>query len=137
LDITLGADVAVSRNGGIAVAIDYSVGFAFPKGRVKALDKQDKQAALEALDKKESAKAKKRAGGRCEVRDLHVRCWRKDVHTHHLISGIGKRNRGEKSILSTWKLRVCQMCHDAIHTKILKPTTADADASTVRFWRAR
>jgi hypothetical protein len=121
------------------MAIDFS-GFAFPKARNKALDKQDKQAALEALDKKESAKAKKRAKGRCEVQwfsPLLYRCQRKDVHTHHLISGIGKRNRGEKSILAAWKIRVCQTCHDAIHAKILRPTSADADASTIRFWRAR
>jgi hypothetical protein len=130
------------------MAIDFS-GFAFPKARNKALDKQDKQAALEALDKKENAKAKKRAKGRCEVivsRGVppkgsvtlwhSERCQRKDTETHHLIGGIGRRNRG-KSILADYKLRVCKECHAAITANILKPTTAEHDAGTVRFWRAR
>jgi hypothetical protein len=123
------------------MAIDFS-GFAFPKGRVKALDKQDKQAALEALDKKENAKAKKRAKGRCEVyapvRGLAypARCIHKDVETHHLLGGIGRRNRG-KSVLAEYKLRVCKECHTAITANILKPTTAEATAETVRYWRAR
>jgi hypothetical protein len=133
------------------VAIDYSSpGFAFPKARNKALDKQDKQAALEALDKKENAKAKKRAKGRCEVMEQRpnawshfpgksfslARCGNKDTETHHLLGGIGRRNKG-KSILAEYKLRVCKDCHAAITANILKPTTAEHDASTVRYWRSK
>jgi hypothetical protein len=130
------------------VAIDWSflndIPGAIPKGRVKALEKQDKQAALLALDKKENAKAKKRAGGRCEVlevahrRDtvMTVACLNKGTDPHHLIGGIGRRNKG-KSILAEYKLWVCRECHNQITANILKPTTAEHDASTVRFWRAR
>jgi hypothetical protein len=94
----------------MVMAIDYSI-FAIPKSRVKALDKADKAKAIDAKDKKESAKAKKRAKGRCEMR-LRVgvlnaaseRCKRKDAHTHHLISGIGRRNKGD-SILASSAIR--------------------------------
>jgi hypothetical protein len=123
------------------MAIDYSLS-AFPKSRVKALDKQDKAKALEALDKKESAKARKRAKGRCEVQDvvtfrdsdgalimLETRCGRKDTETPHLSGGSGRRNKG--------KLRVCKECHQAITQNILRPTTATHDAATVRYWRSR
>jgi hypothetical protein len=122
------------------MAIDYSL-FAIPKSRVKALDKADKAKAIEAQDKKENAKAKKRAAGMCEVIEVHGnasygRCGHKDTETHHLIGGIGRRNKG-KSIMAEYKLRVCKGCHAAITANILRPTTAEHDASTVRFWRAR
>ena len=132
------------------MAIDYS-GLAIPKGRVKALDKADKTKAIEAQDKAENAKAKKRAGGRCEVVEMRpiigaspsfksvnvaMRCPSAAAETHHLIGGIGRRNKG-KSILAEYKLRVCKECHAAITANILRPTTAEHDASTVRYWRAR
>ena len=121
--------------------IDYS-GFAFPKQRVKALEKIDANQALDAKDKAENTKARNRAKGTCEVREqvrrhgVSVRCPRKDTQTHHLIGGIGRRNRGD-SVLAINKLRVCQECHDAITKNILRPTTAEHDARTVRYWRAR
>jgi hypothetical protein len=128
------------------MAIDYSL-FAIPKQRVKALDKADARKALEAKDKAESAKAKKRAKGRCEVhfaepygknltRWVGLFCSSKDTETHHLIGGIGRRNKG-KSILADYKLRVCKECHAAITANILRPTTAEHTAATVRFWRAK
>jgi hypothetical protein len=126
------------------VAIDYSA-LAFPKTRPKALDKKDKAKALAAKDKAENAKAKKRANGQCEVRGWEIveggipcvcRCTRKDTQTHHLLGGIGRRNKG-KSVLAQFKLRVCDSCHAAITANVLKPTTADHDASTVRYWRAK
>ena len=121
--------------------IDYS-GFAFPKQRVKALEQQDKATALESKDKAENAKARKRAKGHCEVIEPcpigggMVRCLRKDTQTHHLIGGIGRRNKG-KSILADYKLRVCDQCHDDITRKILQPTTAEHTAATVRYRRVR
>lgn len=134
------------------MAIDWTVfnglGCALPKGRVKALLKEDKTKAIEKQDKAESAKAKKRAKGRCEVHERwplpnvltgrypYVRCSHKDTDTHHLIGGIGRRNKG-KSILADWKLRVCKECHDLITKHILRPTTAEHDAHTVRYWRAK
>jgi len=130
------------------MAIDYS-GFAFPKTRVKALDQADRTRARTAQDKAENAKAKRRAQGTCEVFCLvavhpargkyvgeYQRCRQVDTATHHLIGGIGRRNRG-KSILAAYKLRVCAKCHDAITKNILRPTTAEHTAETVRYWRAR
>lgn len=121
--------------------IDYS-GFAIPKSRPKALDAREAKAQLESHDKQESAKAKKRAEGRCEVVEYdstlrgNIRCYRVDAHTHHLISGIGRRNKG-KSILAAWKLRVCDQCHRDIHAKVFQPTTAEANAATIRYRRVR
>lgn len=124
--------------------IDYSQ-FAFPKSRPVALDKADKQKAIESRDKAENAKAKKRANGRCEVivvldsvgrKKATARCERKDVETHHLIGGIGRKNKGD-SILAEYKLRCCMECHSLITKKILKPTTATHDAATVRYWRSK
>lgn len=121
------------------MAIDYSL-FAIPKTRVKALDKAEKQRAIAATDKRENAKAKERANGRCEVRERarfgHLRCEHKDTQTHHLKGGIGRRNRGD-SILAINKLRVCAECHTAITANILRTTTATHDAITVRYWRAK
>jgi hypothetical protein len=119
---------------------------AFPKSRPKALEKEEKQHALALKDAKENAKARTRAKGQCEVqvrvvnavgrKSIAVRCVRKDSQTHHLKGGIGRRNRGV-SILSDWKLRVCDQCHADITGKILKPTTAEADAHTIRYWRSK
>jgi hypothetical protein len=123
------------------MAVDYT-GFALPKGRPKALDKADKAKALAAQDKAESAKARKRAGGRCEVRfesvtsPQGIRCISKDTETHHLLGGIGRRNRGE-SVLATRKLRTCHECHRLITAKLLQPTTAGHTAATVRYRRIR
>ena len=127
------------------MAIDYS-GSAFPKGRASALVKGDAKRAQDTTDKKENAKAKKRANGQCEVvfRSLRdsgnpwglLRCPHVDQETHHLIGGIGRRNKG-KSILAAYKLRVCSRCHSDITKNTLRPTTAEHDASTVRYWRAR
>jgi hypothetical protein len=121
------------------MAIDYSA-LAFPKTRPRALEKADKDKAVAAMDKAENVKAKKRAKGTCEVRIVGVtapwRCIRKDTQTHHLLGGIGRRNKG-KSILADYKLRVCDLHHKEITANILRPTTAEHDASTVRYWRAR
>jgi hypothetical protein len=128
------------------MAIDYSI-FAIPKPRPRALDKDAEDAKRDTLDKQESAKAKKRALGRCEVRtewnyvnsNLEspvTRCTRQDAHTHHLKGGIGRRNHGV-SIMAEQKLRVCHKCHADIHAKVLRPTTAEHDAKTVKFWRVK
>jgi hypothetical protein len=126
------------------MAIDYSV-FKFGKPRVKALLKEDKTKAIEAEDARESAKARARAKGQCEVqvridgrsrKGVYARCTKKDTQTHHLIGGIGRRNRGA-SILAIKKLRVCDSCHDLITRKILKPTTGEHDADTVRYVRSK
>jgi hypothetical protein len=127
------------------IVIDYSQ-FKFAKSRPKALDKADADRARDAKDKAENAKARTRAKGQCEVlillvggaptrKPVYARCPNKDTQTHHLIGGIGRRNKG-KSILADYKLRVCEKCHAAITANILRPTTAQHDAYTVRYWRA-
>jgi hypothetical protein len=63
-------------------------------------------------------------------------CTRKDAHTHHLLSGIGRKNIG-RSILASAKIRVCESCHTQIHSRILQPTTATTEAATIRFRRVR
>lgn len=124
--------------------IDYSQ-FPFPKSRPVALDKADKQKAIKSRDKAENARARKRANGRCEVivvldsvgrRKATARCERKDTETHHLIGGIGRKNRGD-SILAKYKIRVCAEHHREITSNILQPTTAKHDAATVRYWRSK
>jgi hypothetical protein len=126
------------------MAVDYTQ-FAYPKTRVKALEKADKAKAIEAQDRKENAKARKRAKGRCEVLTeaycvgrtvMCLKCPRKNAHVHHLISGIGRRNMG-RSILAEHKLCVCEICHHDIHAKVLQPTTATDEAASVRYRRAR
>lgn len=99
-----------------------------PKPRIRALVKRDKDAAKDAIDRREKAKVRKRSGGMCEVRWKHqgrgftaARCWRRAIPgTHHLIFGIGRRNVG-KSILAEHRLDVCQRCHDEITQRILVP----------------
>jgi hypothetical protein len=135
------------------MAVDYT-GFALPKGRPKALDKADKAKALAAKDRDENIKAKMRARGRCEVLELVERlgqkypdgscevvtvsmpCMRPDTQTHHMIGGIGRRNKG-RSIMADYKLRVCAECHAAITANILQPTTAEHTAATVKYRRMR
>lgn len=118
---------------------------AIPKPRPRALDKQDRVKAKQSVDEKESAKARARSGGRCEVRvdsrailDVPVltRCSRRASETHHLISGSGRRGIGE-SALAKNKLRVCGICHDLITRHILQPHWTDVQdrAGSVTFIR--
>jgi hypothetical protein len=51
------------------MTIDYS-GFAFPKGRVRALVKEEHAAKVRTTDEKENAKARKRAKKQCEVQEM-------------------------------------------------------------------
>lgn len=122
------------------------------KPRPKLLDRQDVARENKATDRTENAKVKKRSGGRCEValpmfifHDTNVatltltRCERRAAHVHHLISGIGRRNRGV-SILAEHKLHVCAKCHREIHGHVLNPQNATAEreaASTVTYERVR
>ena len=83
----------------------------FPKPRPRALDKQDRKAAIDAMDKSENAKVKIRSGGRCEgVIVGEGRCTRRAFSVHHMISGIGVRGRGV-SALQKHKQAVCDGPH--------------------------
>lgn len=126
------------------MAIDYS-GFKYCKSRVRALVKEEKHHAIALTDEKENAKARARAKGQCEVqvqltsigrKKQYQRCPNRDTQTHHLKGGIGRRNKGV-SILADYKLRVCNSCHPLITGNILQPTTAEADAYTVKYWRSK
>jgi hypothetical protein len=115
-----------------------------PKPRVKLLDKRDAQRDLAKIDKEQRAICKVRSGGRCEVvidppfpvlRGL--RCIHKATENHHLIGGIGRRNKG-KSILAAHRLEVCQWCHAEITGHVLVPIgTGREEAQTVRFERKK
>jgi hypothetical protein len=121
---------------------------ALAKPRPKLLDKRDAKAKTAKLDREENAKVKQRSGGQCEVRTVadysprstwhsnFKRCPFRASHTHHLISGIGRRNVG-KSILAAHKLHVCERCHEEIHGHVLKPVNdyEREDAATVRYER--
>ena len=101
------------------------------------------------MDRDENAKVKQRSGGQCEVwelrwmrtgtkRDDYTRCPLRGSHVHHLISGIGRRNRGV-SIEAAHKLHVCERCHEEIHGHVLKPINATEReaAATVKYERIR
>ena len=105
-----------------------------PKPRPRALEKGDRRRVRETTDQRESAKVKARAQGRCEVIIVgEGRCTRRDVHTHHLIGGWGRRNRGP-SILAAHKLRTCARCHSEITTHVLVSNGSDT-AARVRYTR--
>lgn len=94
--------------------------FAFPKGRPRKLDKDDRDRLVVTTDRDENTKAKQRAGGRCEVFEVgRGRCMRKDQHTHHMLSGFGRRGKG-RSGLAEHKQRVCATCHHEITTHVLR-----------------
>lgn len=114
------------------------------KPRPKLLEQRETKAAISTQDRAENAKVKQRSGGQCEVQMLWIspsetfpkRCPLRASHVHHLISGIGRRNRGV-SILAAHKLHVCERCHSEIHGHVLKPINATEReaAATVRYER--
>ena len=94
----------------------------------KPAPQRSKRSRQTALDRKESAKVRKRSGGRCEVaeelmrfpatrtsqaRPVLMRCCNCAVHVHHLIAGRGKRGVGI-SALQIHKQHVCEICHSGI-----------------------
>lgn len=118
-----------------------------PKKRPHLLDKREAKANTDRLDRQERATCRERSGGVCEVltyyyegrrRSLYAyRCSRPASENHHLIGGIGRRNRG-RSILAAHRLDVCQRCHAEISGKVLVPCVTQAKAecaATVRYER--
>lgn len=93
---------------------------AFPKSRPRLLDQRDAKAARDAFDLAESAEAKRRANGRCEVFVVgEGRCTKRDTETHHLLGGWGRRGRGE-SAKAIRKQRCCAAHHKLITGHVLK-----------------
>ena len=107
---------------------------AFPKPRPRILEKREAKAALAAKDCAERKLCKLRSGGRCEVVTqtakpecsalVIMRCKRAAVHNHHLLGGVGRRNRGE-SVLAIHRLDTCRECHQEIEAELLQPADRD------------
>lgn len=122
------------------------------KPRPKLLDKRDVKAEVGKQDRFERQKCKVRSGGRCEVLthsfslsapgiapEMHFRrCSRRSSQNHHLIGGIGRRNKG-KSILAAHRLDTCDRCHEEITNHVLVPMdgTQREHAATVKYERVR
>lgn len=127
---------------------------AYPKPRPRLLITRETAATQRAKDVKERAKCRTRSGGQCEVivritwLDVWVgsppfarwaidRCPRRASENHHLIGGIGRRNRG-RSLLAAHRLDVCTTCHREITEHVLKPLSGANryNAATVMFTSA-
>lgn len=114
------------------------------KPKPRLLERRARRAAVTAEDRKQNDLVKIRSGGACEVRTVvthhshvtSIRCLRRAVHVHHLISGMGRRNIG-KSILAAHKLHVCDLDHADIHGHVLVPVDflTREDAATVVYSR--
>lgn len=106
---------------------DYPAGAFFKHDMVPAKVQRDQRKKKRlANDEEESAKAKERSGGRCEVvwfgkkARKAQRCERPIMPgIHHMIGGWGKRARGI-SILAEHKQAVCRECHDLITGHVLR-----------------
>ena len=111
-----------------------------PKAKPAKLARDQRKRDLEREDRKESAKVKKRSGGRCEAvvddRTPFGRCGRRAVHVHHLLSGIGVRARG-RSRLAEHKLHVCDRCHADIHGHVLRRVGGPTPVWTDTWERSR
>jgi len=114
----------------------------FPKPSPWLLEQRKAKAGVAKKDREERAKVRARSGGRCEVLVL-IRgrvfdvCQRRATENHHLLSGIGRRNRG-RSILAAHRLDVCKDCHTEITRKVLVPCVEQSKAecaATVRYER--
>lgn len=112
-----------------------------PKGDIvpKALEKQKRDAKRKASDEAETAKARERSQGRCEVKWFGKKA-RTMVHCpkpimpgiHHMIGGWGKRARG-LSILAEHKQAVCADCHPLITQHILRRVGGDVPLWTDEY----
>ena len=90
---------------------------AHPKGRPASLLREDRRKARASKDEQESAKVRKRSGGRCEM-NTRRRCQRWAVHVHHVLGGNGTRGRGP-SALAINKLHLCPKCHSDVHSHVV------------------
>ena len=97
-------------------------GLKFSKQRPRVLDKEDRQAELDALDRKGTTEARTRAKGCCEIEVVGERlCARPGAHTHHMLGGNGRRGKGE-STKAVRKQRVCTEHHSEINNGLIRRT---------------
>lgn len=122
---------------------DPEVAKKLAKPRPRLLDKREAQGKVKTKDQQERDKCHERSGRKCEVVEefesgYSFRCLRPVVENHHLISGIGRRNKG-RSILAEHRLDTCKRCHDDITGKVLRPIdgTQKELAATVRYERVK
>lgn len=115
----------------------------FPKPRPRLLEKRERSAEIAAVDRQQRAICRERSGGVCEVREqcgkALIRCKRRASQNHHLIGGIGQRNKG-RSILAEHRLDVCDECHTLITHNVLVPCVEQSlaeRAGMVRYERKR
>jgi len=110
-----------------------------PKDRPVFLDKRERANDLRKRDEEEKQKCHQRSGRQCEVIVGWSRCHRWAMENHHLLGGIGRRNRG-RSILAEHRLDICIVCHRAINARTLVPSVTKAEAEwahTVRYRRVK
>jgi len=117
-----------------------------PKPKPHLLEKRAKRLRRDAQDVRERKKCHLRSGGRCEVIEVVLlpeksemtvfRCKRAARQNHHLLGGVGQRNRGV-SILAAHRLDVCPLHHAEITNRVIRPTDPDKarHAATVTYWR--
>lgn len=119
-----------------------------PKPSPHMLKQQQVRAERDRIDRAERVRCRHRSGGRCEVirtiqlstehpeRTLPLRCEHRATENHHLISGLGRRNRG-RSLKAEHRLDVCAQCHREITNHVLVPSdwTTREYAATVTYER--
>lgn len=95
----------------------------FAKSRPRALDRADRKQLVVTTDKAEDKAVKARSKGQCEVFVVgNGRCGKKATSIHHMLSGWGRRARGE-SALAIRKQHVCDGptgCHRLITGHVLR-----------------
>ena len=123
-------------------------GLAFPKPRPRLLEKREAKAKQATQDKAERKACHSRSGGRCEVIEVRLdpegsaifskRCARRASQNHHLLGGVGRRNKGA-SILAKHRIDVCDNCHCEIEHAVLQPVDPEKAilAKSVTYWRLK
>lgn len=114
-------------------------GLLYAKPRPKLLDKRQKASQIGEIDRRQRSLCHQRSGMKCEVFTELGRCGRRVSENHHLIGGIGRRNRG-KSLLAAHRLDCCDRCHSDITGHVLVPVGTPEEresAALVRFERRR
>ena len=111
---------------------------AFPKPVPQVLERQERRARQQALERKENATVRQRSDGRCEVVLGEQRCRKRGREIHHLLGGHGRRGCGE-SVLATHKVHACVDHHRLMGLKWIEVTwtTPQNPVATMRFVQVR
>lgn len=131
-------------------AFDPEAAKKLQKGTPRKLVTDAAKAKVGTTDKQQRAKCHVRSGGRCEVWSVIYtapgsprvrvfgRCPRRVSQNHHLLGGIGRRNKG-RSILAEHRLDVCEPCHKDLTGNVLTAVdgTLKENAATVRYERRK